>query len=492
MKLLAMQQGHPADGQSSTALRGLAPLDSSKSPPATVFWLAVHALCCLGSLVLGFRFSQLLVFLLFSTSPMFRAADETASDNPVLLLSNPSPTTVNQSLTRVAVGRHGILVRPWPHPDPVEVMKAHRIIERVQREQRAQFSAKNPNPRSLIVITPTYVRAFQAMHLTALMHSLMLVPYEVVWIVVEAGGASNETASLIERSGLRTVHVGFEQEMPEAWQDRRSLEVKMRVHALRIVREKNLDGIVMFADDSNVHSMELFDEIQAVKWIGAVSLGILPHSTVDESDQAVSKILNESNSPLTIQGPVCDSANQLIGWRTDNRSHNMHRGASHLDDQGSLLPEKLEWAGFVLNSRMLRKDAEDNPEWVKDLDSLNWDQDVDSPLSLLKDLSVLEPLGNCSRRLMVWQLRVEARPGSEFPKGWLINPPLGITVPSKRPPWPNAPPELPSIENASSEEEETDQHPAENQRHERSFGIKRRHETETAEPELLRREPVEK
>ncbi|XP_030538868.1 beta-1,4-xylosyltransferase IRX14 [Rhodamnia argentea] len=479
MKFLAMPQSH-ADGQSG-ALRGLSPADSSKSPAATIFWLAVHAVCCLGSLVLGFRFSRLFVFLLYSTSPMLRATDKTTTYDPIVLLSDPSQSPVNQSTPHVAVGRHGIQVRPWPHPEPVEVMKAHQIIERVQREQRAQFTAKNPNPRSLIVITPTYVRAFQAMHLTALMHSLMLVPYKVVWIVVEAGGVTSETALLIKRSGLRTVHVGFKQEMPEAWEDRHSLEAKMRVHALRIVRDKNLDGIVMFADDSNIHSMELFDEVQAVKWIGAVSLGILPHSTVDESDQAVSKVMDESNSLIPIQGPVCDSANQFKGWRTDNGSPNMLGGATHVDDRGSPLPGKLEWAGFALNSRMLWKHAEGKPGWVRDLDSPNWDNDVDSPMSLLKDISALEPLGNCSRRLMVWRLRVEARPGTEFPKGWLIDPPLGIPAPSKRTPWPDAFPKLPFTENASSDEEEINQHPTEN----------RRHETETAKPQLLRREPVE-
>ena len=41
------------------------------------------------------------------------------------------------------------------------------------------------------------------------------------------------------------------------------------------MREERLDGIVMFADDSNMHCMELFDEFQRVKWIGAVSVGIL-------------------------------------------------------------------------------------------------------------------------------------------------------------------------------------------------------------------------
>lgn len=35
------------------------------------------------------------------------------------------------------------------------------------------------------------------------------------------------------------------------------------------VREEKLDGI---ADDSNMHSMELFDEIQNVKWFGALSV----------------------------------------------------------------------------------------------------------------------------------------------------------------------------------------------------------------------------
>lgn len=129
------------------------------------------------------------------------------------------------------MGRHGIRIRPWPHPDPVEVMKAHEIIERVQREQRVQFGVKNP--RMVIVVTPTYVRTFQALHLTGVMHSLMLVPYDLVWLVVEAGGVTNETSSIIAKSGLRTIHVGFNQRMPNSWDARHKLEAQMRLHALR-------------------------------------------------------------------------------------------------------------------------------------------------------------------------------------------------------------------------------------------------------------------
>jgi len=112
-------------------------------------------------------------------------------------------------------------------------MKAHQIIETVQREQRTQFGVKSP--RTLIVVTPTYVRTFQTLHLTGVMHSLMLVPYDVVWIVVEAGGATNETASIIAKSSIKTRHIGFTQKMPNSWEGRHKLETKMRLRALRLI-----------------------------------------------------------------------------------------------------------------------------------------------------------------------------------------------------------------------------------------------------------------
>lgn len=113
----------------------------------------------------------------------------------------------------------------------MEVMKAHRIIERVQREQRTLFGVKMP--KTVVAVTPTHVRTFQKLHLSGVMHSLMLAPYEVVWIVVEAGHVTNETASIIAKSGLRTIHVGFNHRMPISWNDRHKLEARMRLHALR-------------------------------------------------------------------------------------------------------------------------------------------------------------------------------------------------------------------------------------------------------------------
>ena len=253
MKHSALQQSN----RRSNSFRGSStPLDSSADgsirSPAAIFWLVLHGLCCLISLVLGFRFSRLVFFFLFSTSSTtttnnlysvpFRSTTELGGASLELLRGsntnsgvefpvNRSSVVTASSSSRVVVGRHGIRIRPWPHPNPSEVMKAHQIIDTVQREQRRQFGVKNPRP--VIVVTPTYVRTFQALHMTGLMHSLMLVPYELVWIVVEAGGASNETASILAKSGLRTIHVGFEQRMPNSWEGRHRLEARMRLRALR-------------------------------------------------------------------------------------------------------------------------------------------------------------------------------------------------------------------------------------------------------------------
>ncbi|CAN1294311.1 Probable beta-1,4-xylosyltransferase IRX14H [Linum perenne] len=475
-KLPALQQSYLSRRPGS--FRGSTPLDSSAETtiksPAAVFWLVLHGLCCFISLILGFRFSRLVFFFFFSTSAIttntnnfmapFRQFTTTVTSadsvplNPVADSTGVPVVDRMVSSSRVVVGRHGIRIRPWPHPDPIEVMKAHQIIERVQREQRIQFGVKNP--RTIIAVTPTYVRTFQTLHLTGVIHSLMLVPYDVLWIVVEAGGASNETAAIISKSGVKTIHIGVDEKMPSTWKGRYKLEAKMRLLALRVVRQKKLDGIVMFADDSNMHSMELFDEIQNVNRFGAVSIGILAHSGGAEelSSADVHKDVEENEKQaMPIQGPVCNASDMLAGWHTFDSQLNEGNIAVYIDDRATVLPSRLEWAGFVINSRLLWQDIEDKSQWVKDLDSVV--EDVESPLSLLKDSSMVEPLGSCGRQVLLWWLRVEARTDSKFPGGWIIDPPLDISVASKRTPWPDAPPELPSNEKVAAVRNMEEPHP---------------------------------
>lgn len=196
----------------------------------------------------------------------------------------------------------------------------------------------------------------------------------------------------------------------------------------RVVKEEKLDGVVMFADDSNMHSMEFFDEIQNVKWFGALSVGILAHSGNAEEMVMMSmdkrrKVEEaegeeERSSSLPVQGPACNATtDKLIGWHVFNTLPYAGKSAVYIDDVAAVLPQKLEWCGFVLNSRMLWDDAESKPEWVKEFGLLNENDGVESPLSLLNDPSMVEPLGSCGRQVLLWWLRVEARADSKFPPG---------------------------------------------------------------------------
>ncbi|KAG1363941.1 Glycosyltransferase [Cocos nucifera] len=431
MKLSALQPIRRANSFRSPTS---APLDGGAAPsdgpllrsPTALFWLLLHAICCLVSLALGFRFSRLLFLLLFSPS-----SSSSPPSPPVLLLhrrpdlplSPPPPTPFaapNATGSRVVVGRHGILVRPWPHPNPTEVMRAQRILDCVQREQRLQYGVKNPRP--LLVVTPTYPRTFQAVHLTGVLHSLQLVPYPLTWLVVDAAGvgaASNETATLLAPSRVPVLHIRFSGHMPLRWSDRHRTETRMRLHALRVIKKRRLEGIVLFADDSNVHSMELFDEIQKVKWMGAVSVGIIAHSgnTGMVAPRQLSKE-EEENFPVPVQGPACNSSGQLAGWHTFNSLPYVNKSATFIGDGAMVLPQKLEWAGFVLNSRLLWEEAEGKPDWVRNLDEVGMNKEgIESPLDLLKDASFVEPLGNCGKKVLLWWLRVEARYDSKFPPG---------------------------------------------------------------------------
>ncbi|KAJ4813793.1 Glycosyltransferase [Rhynchospora pubera] len=386
-------------------------LKGSASGGFSPFWLLIHFLCCLGSTVLGFRFSRLLFFLFFSSSPLFSQPHlstittttttttittitttfSSSSSFPSNSSSLPPPlnTTFSHPVTtRPVVGRHGIRVRPWPHPDPLQLMRAHQIIRQVQLEQRKVFSANNPNPKPILVVTPTYVRAAQALHLTALAHTLRLLPYHVSWLVIEAAGVTNVTASILARSSLPFFHLAFADSMPHTFQARRVVQDRMRLHALRFISEQKMEGVVVFADESNIHDLKLFDEAQKVKSVGAINLSFL----TDPRNP------NQENNPQlqpVVQGPLCNSDGQLSGWRTLDSTND------------AFAPQNMEWAGFLLDSKWLLE---------KDLDK------IDANLKgLLGDNgSGIEPLGKCAHNVLVWWIRAETQPDTKFPPGWAI------------------------------------------------------------------------
>ncbi|AQK89094.1 putative beta-14-xylosyltransferase IRX14 [Zea mays] len=127
--------------------------------------------------------------------------------------------------------------------------------------------------------------------------------------------------------------------------------------------------------------------------------------------------------PLPVHGPACNSSGHLIGWHTFNSLPFSGKTATVVGEAAPVLPRDLEWAGFVLNSRMLWKEADDKPDWVKDLDAVGENgEEIENPLTLLNDPSSVEPLGNCGKNVLLWWLRVEALLIASFLK-------VGLAIP---------------------------------------------------------------
>ncbi|GJP35737.1 hypothetical protein CLOM_g20267 [Closterium sp. NIES-68] len=142
-----------------------------------------------------------------------------------------------------------------------------------------------PRPR-LILVTPTYTRAFQAAYVTELTHTLRLVPPPLTWIVVESGNKTAETAMLLNRTagycaaeetgGCRTldyVHIATGDSEDQRW----FRGVGQRNLALEYIEQQGLEGVVYFMDDDNTYALQLFDELRKIRRIGVLPVGFLFH-----------------------------------------------------------------------------------------------------------------------------------------------------------------------------------------------------------------------
>ncbi|CAN6236466.1 unnamed protein product [Urochloa humidicola] len=402
-----------------------APEPAKPSLPAA--WLLLHALFCATSMAVGFRFSRLIVYLLFLPTPPINPAAHLVSlvSPPVMLAggnatatittTTTTTTTVTTTTTTVAaeigaaaahhhhhhgpvfVGRHPIRVRPWPHPDPTELLKAHRILAAVQNAQRTtKRRAAAAPPRPVIAVTPTTTSALQVPYLTSLAHTLRLVDApQLLWIVVEPAHRTDAVAAVLSRSNLDFLHITGPGDSTAA----------LRMHALREIRAKRMDGIVVFADENSILRTELFDEAQKVGTVGAVPVGIL-----GEDDGA---------SESFLQAPSCDAAGNLVGYRVSEETVlPANRG-------DMLLSSRLEWAGFVVSARALWEDAKERPAWVRDLAAIDdADTRAASPLALVIDTARVEPLAGCAPAALAWSLRSDSLHEVQFPQEWKIDPPV--------------------------------------------------------------------
>lgn len=146
--------------------------------------------------------------------------------------------------------------------DPVSlslrVDNAEKVKDLVEPE-KFDFVAR----KQLIVVTPTYNRAFQSYFLNRLGQVLRLVPPPLLWVVVEMNSASMETAELLRKTGVMYRHLVCTKNSTDV-KDR---GVHQRNRALEHIEYHKLDGIVYFADDDNVYSLELFQKMRDIRYL---------------------------------------------------------------------------------------------------------------------------------------------------------------------------------------------------------------------------------
>ncbi|KAJ7539667.1 hypothetical protein O6H91_11G104500 [Diphasiastrum complanatum] len=253
-------------------------------------------------------------------------------------------------------------------------------------------------PRKLLlVITPTYARPFQAFYLSRLAHTLKLVPPPLLWLVVDMQVQSLEAAALLRDTGIMYRHLVGRKKLSRT-KDRGAY---LRNVALAHIEEHRLDGIVYFADDHNVYSLELFEQLRRIKRFGTWPVGMLEHS----------------KSRTTLYGPVCNEST-VIGWHTNERNKMIRR--FHVDI-----------SGFGFNSTILW----DPQTWKRPIVKRNQHlysiregfQETTFIQQLVEDESQMEGLPSGCSKVMVWHLYVEAFE-KNYPTSWRLEKNLNAII----------------------------------------------------------------
>ncbi|CAI9290664.1 unnamed protein product [Lactuca saligna] len=178
----------------------------------------------------------------------------------------------------------------------------------------------------LIIVTPTYPRMFQAYYLNRLAHTLRLVEPPLLWVVVEMSSQTGETSELLRGSGVMYRHLVCK---------KNTTEIKdLRNVGLLHIETHKLDGIVYFADDTNIYSSELFHHMRQIRRFGTWVVAELKTST----------------RVGTFVGPICNGT-QVIGWHTSNvmrRFHRFHADLSGFAFNSTILWDPKRWQRLTL------------------------------------------------------------------------------------------------------------------------------------------------
>ncbi|GKV03415.1 hypothetical protein SLEP1_g15720 [Rubroshorea leprosula] len=250
----------------------------------------------------------------------------------------------------------------------------------------------------LIIVTPTYAQPFQAYYLNRLAYTLKLVQPPLLWIVVEMTSQSEETADILRRTGVTYRHLVCKKNVT----DIKDRNVHQRNAALSHIETHRLDGIVYFADEENVYSRVLFEQMRQIRRFGTWT---------------VAKQTGNGRKPM-LEGPVCNRT-QVIGWHTDLLNVRLRRFHA-------------EMSGFAFNSTILwdpKRWHRPTPEPIRQLDAVKYSFQASTFVEqVVEDENQMEGLLQDCSRIMVWHLAV-ASSNSFYPEKWFMKNNLDIMAP---------------------------------------------------------------
>ncbi|KAL3505003.1 hypothetical protein ACH5RR_034844 [Cinchona calisaya] len=265
------------------------------------------------------------------------------------------------------------------------------VVEEKEVKERFDYVPR----KQLIVVTPTYSRVFQAYYLNRLGQVLRLVPPPLLWIVVEMNAASLETADILRKTGVVYRHLVTTRNLTDV-KDR---SVHQRNTALEHIEHHKLDGIVYFADDDSIHSLELFESLRGIRRFGTWPVAMLAQNW----------------NKVELEGPVCNGS-QVIGWHTNDKSKGLHR--FHID-----------MSGFAFNSTILwdlKRWQRPTSDPIRQLDTVKEGSQRTAFIEqVVEDESQMEGIPNSCSRIMNWHLNLEAHELFNA-KTWLLQKNLDV------------------------------------------------------------------
>ncbi|OIW14589.1 hypothetical protein TanjilG_32931 [Lupinus angustifolius] len=249
----------------------------------------------------------------------------------------------------------------------------------------------------LIIVTPTYNHPFQAYYLNRLAQTLKLVPPPLLWIVVEINSQSEETIDILRSSGIVYRHLICKTNLT----DTSYRSIVQRNLALAHIETHQLDGIVYFADDDNIYSLEVFQEMREIRRFGTWTIARL----------------SGDKSAIVLQGPICNG-NRVIGW--------------HINEPNDISKRfHAEMSGFAFNSTILwdpKRWRRPNLEPIRQLDSVKEAFWISTLIQqVVEDESQMEGLMNNCTKIMVWHIDLKSS-YSFYPQNWIIKNNLDVIL----------------------------------------------------------------